>query len=103
MLNHNILTFMLGIFLSGFVSAETNLVKFYEDENRYYLIPPEKIQVFDFDKKDKELVVSIDAHAGSVWRMTIEDISEKELLELTDEIYSKERKNILSVKIDSIN
>jgi len=103
MIKLHTLAFTLGVFFIGSVSAEMNLVKFYEGSEGYYLVPPSKIQLFNFNKEDKELIISLDGHGGTIWRVSIENVSEKDLFELTNNIYSKNRKDIFSIKIDSVN
>ena len=94
---------ILGMVYAAFSSSDTSLIKFYESADQYYLVPPSRIMLFDYDKSDKEAEISIDGHGSTLFKVSIDDISEQDFLDLTNKIYSKSRKELLSVKIDSTN
>lgn len=95
-----------SLFALAFFSCNafaSNLVKFYSNNESYFLVPTNRIMLFNIEKNDKEVVIAIESHGSILWKATIDNISEKEALKLVDDIYSVTRKEILNVKVNSFN
>jgi len=97
---------MLSVFVLIFLSFNTfasNLIRFYTDHDSYQLIPTSRIINIYVDVEDNEAEIYIDGNKSVLWKVTLEDIPEKEALKLVEAIYSVTRKEILNVKINSFN
>jgi len=97
---------MLSVFVLTFLSFNTfasNLIRFYTDHDSYQLVPLSRIINIYVDVEDHETEIYIDGNKSVLWKVTLEDIPEKEALKLVEAIYSVTRKDILNVKINSFN
>ena len=96
-----LLAFALTFFT--FNAFASNLIRFYTDSDSYQLVPISSIINIYIDAEDSEVEIYIDGNKKTLWKVTLENIPEKEALKLVEAIYSVTRKEILDVKINSFN
>lgn len=89
--------------LFSFNSLASNLVRFYTDHDSYHLVPTSSISNIYIEVDDNEAEIYINADKAVLWKITLENIPEKEALDLVEAIYSETRKDILNVKVASFN
>ena len=97
---------LLSVFILTFISFNTfatNLIRFYSDHDSYQLVPPSRIINIYIDVEDNETEIYFDGIKSVLWKVTLEDTSEKEAFKLVEAIYSATRKEILNVKVSSFN
>lgn len=100
------ISIMLSVFVLTFFSfnaTASNLIRFYSDNDAYYLVPPSRIIHIYIDVGDNEAIIYIDGNKSILRKVNFEDIPEKEALELVESIYSITRKEILNVRVHSFN
>ena len=74
---------MLSVFILMVFSFNTfasNLIRFYTDHDSYQLVPPSRITNIYIDVEDNEVEIYIDGNKSVLWKVALEDTSEKEAL-----------------------
>ena len=86
-------------------SFGTELIKVFENDEKYFIIPTKTINSFEVNKSDKELTIYFDYnHVNSYpHKAEIENISEKEALSLIKKIFETGGSKIMDVKVNDMD
>ena len=93
----------LALTFFSFNAIASNLIRFYSNHDSYHLVPPNRIVRIYIDVEDNEAEIYIDGNKSKLWKVSFENIPEKEALKLIESIYSVTRKEILNIKVNSFN